>query len=283
VPFASELAAEQSGVNFQGDVQAAARAAYDSKAQVLPPTIRAAAAAATAQEVFQTQPKGTVQAVKAVAEGSAGPGITPSLLEFLKEQEGFGHEGKAYKDSAGAWTIGYGHTEGVKEGDTITKGAAGKLLEKDIKAHQVRAEKHVGAETWAGLGQGQRDMLTEMEFNAGLSKFPAFTGAVLNKDWDTASAEYQRHYTESGTGNKIPLTRRNKAFFKEWIQPMLKPQTAGVGMSIPGLMEEIIIEENSVDNSTKNLTYHMQEIGSPEIAHSSSNPWTPAQSAIALS
>jgi lysozyme len=278
--FASEFSTEAESLNFQGDAQDAARAAFDSKAQVLPAT-KPTATSTTAQEVFVGAGAGTVQAVKAVAEGSAGTGITPSLLKFLKEQEGFGDEGKAYKDTAGVWTIGYGHTGGVKEGDVITKKAAEKLLAKDIKAHEIRAEKHVGKDTWAGLSQGQRDMLTEMEFNVGLSKFPTFTGAVLENDWQTASQEYKRHYKEAGTGDKIPLTRRNKAFFKEWIEPMLMPQTAG--LSIPGLMEEIIIEENYVDNSTGSTTVHVQEIGSPEIAHGSSNPWTPAQPAIALS
>ena len=35
---------------------------------------------------------------------------------------------KAYKCPAGVWTIGYGHTSGVKEGDTITQEQADEYL-----------------------------------------------------------------------------------------------------------------------------------------------------------
>jgi lysozyme len=39
---------------------------------------------------------------------------------------------KAYKCPAGIWTIGYGHTAGVKAGDTWTQEKADKVLEQDI-------------------------------------------------------------------------------------------------------------------------------------------------------
>lgn len=38
----------------------------------------------------------------------------------------------AYQDGAGVWTIGYGHTENVKEGDSITQGQAEIFLECDL-------------------------------------------------------------------------------------------------------------------------------------------------------
>lgn len=41
--------------------------------------------------------------------------ILASLLHFF-EGEAF----KAYQDSGGVWTIGFGHTKGVKPGDTST-------------------------------------------------------------------------------------------------------------------------------------------------------------------
>lgn len=39
---------------------------------------------------------------------------------------------KAYRCPAGKWTIGYGHTEGVKEGDSWTQERAEAELEKEI-------------------------------------------------------------------------------------------------------------------------------------------------------
>ena len=51
-------------------------------------------------------------------------------LALIKKFEGC--KLKAYKCSAGVWTIGYGHTAGVKEGDVISQPEADKLLEEDI-------------------------------------------------------------------------------------------------------------------------------------------------------
>ena len=41
----------------------------------------------------------------------------------------------AYKCSAGKWTIGYGHTEGVKAGDVWTQEQANDVLMKEIKEY----------------------------------------------------------------------------------------------------------------------------------------------------
>ena len=48
------------------------------------------------------------------------------LVEKVKEFEGF--RGTAYQCPAGVWTIGYGTTRGVKQGDTITEEKATELL-----------------------------------------------------------------------------------------------------------------------------------------------------------
>lgn len=46
--------------------------------------------------------------------------ISNTGLELIKRFEGCPLA--AYKDSAGVWTIGYGHTSGVKKGQTINTG-----------------------------------------------------------------------------------------------------------------------------------------------------------------
>src|SRR6056300_140154 len=47
-------------------------------------------------------------------------------FELIKKFEGC--ELEAYKCAAGVWTIGYGSTKGVKEGDTMTQEDADNLL-----------------------------------------------------------------------------------------------------------------------------------------------------------
>ena len=80
----------------------------------------------------------------------------------------------AYKCPAGVWTIGYGHTRGVKPGDKITKAQAEAYLAKDVEPAE--------ASIWGLLGpdliQGQFDALVSFVFNLG---WKAFVGSTLCK------------------------------------------------------------------------------------------------------
>ena len=60
-------------------------------------------------------------------------------LNIIKKYEGC--RLTAYKCPAGVYTIGYGHTKGVKKGDTITQQQADLLLAMDVK----KFEGHVSA------------------------------------------------------------------------------------------------------------------------------------------
>ena len=54
--------------------------------------------------------------------------VSRILIQQIKEFEGF--RPNAYKCPAGVWTIGYGHTFGVKRGDKVTEEEAEELLRK---------------------------------------------------------------------------------------------------------------------------------------------------------
>ena len=77
-----------------------------------------------------------------------------------------GYRDTAYLDPAGIWTIGYGHTGGVKEGDTVTEEGADALLKQDLKA----AENTVNA-TGLTLSQLQFDALVSLVYNIGSGNF----------------------------------------------------------------------------------------------------------------
>ena len=68
----------------------------------------------------------------------------------------------AYKCPAGVWTIGVGHTKGVKQGQTITKAQAMALLKGDL----LPCENYVN-----NLGvcktQGEFDAIVDFAFNLG--------------------------------------------------------------------------------------------------------------------
>ncbi len=78
---------------------------------------------------------------------------------------------KAYKCPTGHWTIGWGHTYGVKPGQVITRGYAEALLKQDV----VVAEHAVDSLVKVPLNQGMYDALVSFVFNLGADKFRSST------------------------------------------------------------------------------------------------------------
>lgn len=79
--------------------------------------------------------------------------------DLIKKYEGCRLE--AYLCPAGAWTIGWGHTNGVYQGMVITQNEADRMFDEDIKAY----EKPVQRYEW--LNQNQFDALTSFCYNCG--------------------------------------------------------------------------------------------------------------------
>lgn len=71
---------------------------------------------------------------------------------------------KSYQDAIGVWTIGYGHTTGVKKGQTINRAKAEEYLKNDL----VRFEKAVDS-LGLKLNQNQFDALVSFSFNCGVN------------------------------------------------------------------------------------------------------------------
>ncbi len=76
----------------------------------------------------------------------------------------------AYKCPAGVWTIGYGHTAGVKEHDTLpSKDAAKRLLREDLEKYAAHVNQCIqkGKLTFLPT-QNQFDALTSFCYNCGV-------------------------------------------------------------------------------------------------------------------
>lgn len=86
--------------------------------------------------------------------------VSDILIEAIKNFEVFRAE--AYKCPAGVWTIGYGHTAGVKKGQRVSKARAEKLLRQDLRSAEGSVNKLGVAKT-----QGQYDALVDITFNCG--------------------------------------------------------------------------------------------------------------------
>ena len=143
---------------------------------------------------------------RAVAGSAAGMQLSDSGVDLIKNFEGL--RLSAYQDSGGVWTIGYGHTGGVKAGDLITQGQAEALLRHDTGWAQdaVRQQVHVP------LTQDQFNALTSFTFNLGAAALQSST--LLSKlnagDYAGAQAEFGR-FVHAGGRVLQGLVRRRAA------------------------------------------------------------------------
>lgn len=76
----------------------------------------------------------------------------------------------AYKDAKGVWTIGYGHTKGVKPGDRISMQQAENLLKSDLAVYEAAAQKVKRLNT-----QGNFDAVVDFMYNCGVANFEKST------------------------------------------------------------------------------------------------------------
>ena len=72
----------------------------------------------------------------------------------------------AYQDTAGVWTVGYGHTKGVKKGDRITQYQAEQFLREDLSEFERAANKVRRLTT-----QGRYDAVLDFMYNIGIGNF----------------------------------------------------------------------------------------------------------------
>ena len=119
--------------------------------------------------------------------------ISQWLLNFVKDKEGF--RSNAYQDAVGVWTIGYGSTKGVKDGDKISKENAEKLLEEELKDFQRYVEKYSNRVGYY-WNDNQVDALTSFIFNLGKGKLNQVTQDGT-RDNDTI-AEKMKLYRKAG-------------------------------------------------------------------------------------
>ena len=133
--------------------------------------------------------------------------ISQNGIDLVKSFEGL--ELKAYKDSVGVLTVGWGSTGShVTAGMTITKEQAEQLLKKDLE----RFEEGVSDLVKVPLNQNQFDSLVSFSFNLGLSNLKSST--LLKKlnasDYIGASKEFER-WNRAGGKVLNGLTRRRIA------------------------------------------------------------------------
>lgn len=93
---------------------------------------------------------------------------SPKGIALIKEFEGL--RLRAYLCPGGVWTIGYGHTAGVKSGMVITEAQA----EEYLKADLIAFERYLNGLGLA-LNQNQFDALVSFIYNVGTGNFSSST------------------------------------------------------------------------------------------------------------
>lgn len=83
-------------------------------------------------------------------------------INLIKQFEGC--RLSAYQCAAGVWTIGYGHTVGVKAGQKITQAQAESYLKDDLAKYERAVMKYDSTYHWS---QNQFDALVSFAFNIG--------------------------------------------------------------------------------------------------------------------
>jgi len=128
--------------------------------------------------------------------------ISNKGIELIKQFEGC--KLKAYKDPAGVPTIGYGHTAGVKMGDTITQERADELLRDDLVIYEGKVAKYDDKYHW---NQNQFDALVSFAYNIGSIDQLTSNGRRSIKTISDKILEYNK-----AGGKKLEgLVRRRKA------------------------------------------------------------------------
>lgn len=116
--------------------------------------------------------------------------MKPSSHAEALIQQSEGYYSKSYLCPAGKWTIGWGHTRGVKPGDVCSKELALIYLQEDLQ----EAANAVNRLVKVPLNQNQFDALCSLVFNIGSEQFEDSTllRKLNKKDYLGAAKEFPR-------------------------------------------------------------------------------------------
>lgn len=133
--------------------------------------------------------------------------ISKNGIEFIKKEEGLVLN--AYLCPANVWTIGYGHTNGVKKGDQITEEQAEDFLVSDL----LYSERIVNKMVKVKLNQNQYDALVSFVFNVGSGNF--INSTLLKKlnagaNNDEICVELRRWVFSKGKKLPVLVARRQR-------------------------------------------------------------------------
>lgn len=127
-------------------------------------------------------------------------------LDLTREFEGCRLQ--AYQDTGLVWTIGYGHTKGVKSGDECDMKQAVQWLREDVQEAVDAVNRLVKVK----INQAQFDALVDFVFNLGAGAFAKSTLLRMLNAYDYVGATAQFARWNKDNGKVVAgLTRRRAA------------------------------------------------------------------------
>ncbi|MCM1045655.1 MAG: peptidoglycan-binding protein [Candidatus Gastranaerophilales bacterium] len=134
--------------------------------------------------------------------------ISQNGIDLIKQFEGCRLD--AYKCPAGVWTIGYGHTAGVEQGQKISAAQAEAYLRADLEKYEKKVDKY----SKYGWNQNEFDAMVSFAYNVG-SIDQLTAGGTRTR---TVIAEKMLQYNKGGGKVLSGLTRRRQAERKLFLQ-----------------------------------------------------------------
>ena len=132
--------------------------------------------------------------------------ISEDGLELIKKFEGC--ETTAYQDSVGVWTIGFGHTKGVEEGQTCSIEDAESMLADEMDEY----EGYINNMVKVDLQQHEFDALVAWVYNLGPTNLGESTMLkVLNGGQFDRVPDEMNRWTRAGGKILEGLVRRRQA------------------------------------------------------------------------
>ena len=135
--------------------------------------------------------------------------ISPAGRALIESFEGLKLE--AYQDCRGIWTIGYGHTGCVKEGDTCTQAQADAWQASDAAFVANVLNSQLAVE----VSQNQFDALGSLAYNIGVGHFLASTLFALLQKGDFAGAAEQFEKWSFANGKWVDGLHRRRLAEKQ--------------------------------------------------------------------
>lgn len=140
---------------------------------------------------------------------------SPKGIRLIQQFEGF--RSKAYRDPVGIWTIGYGFTKGVKEGDTITQTQASARLKSELAEYEAGVKQACTVPP----NQNQFDALVCFAFNVGVAGMKRSSVIKAhNREDHPAAARAFGLWVKAGGKTWPGLVRRRSAEAALYLEPM---------------------------------------------------------------